>query len=112
MIPMQKTFARSKGAVMDRRVRRLLKTGMVESLARMETGAKAFLLKALGDKDERIRYNAASALYTIGARAKKDGKKNPFDEETWTRINHELTGVGHEGIGLLGGLPETRLDQD
>jgi len=106
---MQNTIMRSKRGVMDRRVRRLLKASMIEGLARIGTGAKSSLLKALKDEDNRIRYNAASALYTIGARAGKGGKKNPFDEKTWERINHELMGASPD---VLKSIPAAHLDQD
>jgi len=106
---MQKTIARSKSGVMDRRVRRLLKASMIEGLARIGMGAKASLLKALGDEDKRVRYNAASVLYTIGARAGKEGKRNPFDEKTWEKINNELIGTDSD---VLKGLPATHSDQD
>jgi len=108
---MRKTVLHGKPAMMNAGVRRLLKANLIEGLIHID-GVKTPLLRALDDRDKDIRYNAASALYTIGARAKKAGKKNPFNEKTWKKINHELTGVGHKNARILDSLPAAHLDQD
>jgi len=105
----KETRLRGGKTVMNIRVLRLLEGNRTDELLQLGAGAERPLIKALRNGNKDVRYNAASVLYTFGARAKLEGR-DIFDEKTWTRINHELIGVGHTEIRVLDSVPQEHID--